>query len=264
MENIISTKVKWLRGLAFAFLVLSIVLGYVDFIREGIHNLLSSNTKLNDIAAWSCSFDIKYAINLIISIVALVLLRFLSSTRVTRAAMDMIIAFDLYYLLNSILDILERLGICSSDFLDNEVIQGILMAFYIIVMFLPLYGYSTIVNNNSAEHNIRKWGPVLLLVFVYIIVNRFNPLHKVMDLASIESWPKCYDVYWNIYSWWNIAFNLLYVVAYFKFIYSPVFSGNYDGAAKGSFSPLNKYFIGPVAAGIILYAGQFAVYYFCL
>ncbi len=249
MENIISTKVKWLRGLAFAFLVLNYVSG---FFWNRIWFFLMDTFDMSSMAASNTAQAITTSFYLIFA----ALMISLASSKSNRIIYIMLLAASALVI-----------PVNMIPFNDSKMLEVVLYIIVDILMFLiPLYCLSLILQNNHFNNDIRKWITLLLIpaVFSMIVTITYNNIWKLSGLDYSELWVKRMAYSAPMYRLWYVVMNILALVSSFKLVYSPAFGGGYNPQIKGDYNPLNKYLLGSLGAGVIGIAGLSALYYLYL
>ncbi len=243
MGNVVSSKVKWMRGLAFAF----IVMFYVSLFFEGvIYHSLGRYTNMAIYATY-----LVYAA-LMVGLAAI------------KANRIYAVLFVNYLFLTIYLTV---------DFPKSAFWAiSTLVLRHLLFHLIPLYCFSVILKNNYDLLDVKtqKWLPLLLLLptVMFMTLNItynycFSAIANFKDLDTPDFWS--YTVYSApLYFIWISIMCIMALVATFKLIYSPAFGGNYNPNVKGDFNPLNKYFLGSLGAVAIGVAGLSALYYFGL
>ncbi len=256
MGNVVSSKVKWMRGLAFAFIIVDFVLSF--FFRN---TLLVFFANTFGISSSSDSYDITDAVITFSYLVFAGLMTYLAAIKANRIYAIILIAQ------------LIRVSLRFIEFPESMfwlVFIPILRIF--LTYLIPLYGFSVILQNNYSRLDIKtqKWLPLILapsvLSFTIHITYSFC-YNYILDIRGLENAYNMWEnmIYFSpLYAPWYIIMYIMVFVATFKLIYSPAFGGNYNPNVKGDFNPLNKYFLGSLGAVAIGVAGLSALYYFGL
>ncbi len=255
MENVVSSKVKWMRGLAFAFIVMNYVAGSL------FQNVISD--------FFINTFDLSHSDSRIITstiitsfyLVFAGLMTYLAAIKANRI-------YAILFMVDFITIPLMFVNFPESEFRDVFIhVWNILLSYLI-----PLYCISVIFQNNYSRLDIKtqKWLPLIVLptiLFAIIYITHNFCYDYIWDLKGLE---RDYAVWENmiyssiLYTPWAIIMLSLALIGIFKLIYSPAFGGNYNPNVKGDFNPLNKYFLGSLGAVAIGVAGLSALYYFGL
>lgn len=106
--------------------------------------------------------------------------------------------------------------------------------------FLYIYIYSTLLGANKINNNDKTWlGFLIIRKSFTLCANTFYYIIYALTTHKGFNW-----------GWLLIIFNILTLIAEFRFAKCAAFSGNYnpEPAAKGTFSPFNKYFVATLVA----------------
>lgn len=115
-----------------------------------------------------------------------------------------------------------------------------------IIPILWIYIYSTIlIANKNISSDDKTW---LIVLIVYKI---FNLSIFIFSAVIYRLTNMAHGFYWV---WLVVLFNILCTIAEFRFAKCTAFSGNYnpEPVAKGTFSPLNKYFVATLVAIVFI------------
>ncbi len=270
MENVISAKTKWLRGLAFAFLALCSILTFFQSsitaeFRILVENYLTLRTwepDSHDVWMKSHMYSgiITSTLLCIPEIICFIFLICIASNKATRTAALLMLIVDVVYPIN------YALGWGIPD--DGAVHIIAVITVYAITYLFPVYGFSLICRNGNLSPKARRWVAILVIPYaVYIIDVLFNIGGiALIDEIKPNAWD--YDYMWyasSMYSgvWWMI-WKVFAIVAYFRFIFSPAYDGNWRLDAKCSMTPMNKYVLGTLLAAFIGFTLIIAFYLICL
>lgn len=230
-------------------------------IRQNIAAWLLVFTDLFWIAATATS---RFGVNLmglsfyvsVVYILAWILLCTTASNKATRIASIILLASSLVKL------VLEPFVSIDST--------SITLVYYIFVSIKPLisiYAFSLILKgNDNINAKDRSWlGYIIIAGIGLLIVQLFYMVYT--HLFSFEDYDYqfhlqyffSYGIGWSI---WNIVYYILLLVAEFRVAKSPAFAGRYISApaAKGTYSPLNKYFAATLIVLAIVVGLLYVIY----
>ncbi len=253
MENIITTKTKLLRGISFAFYLLIVASGI--FLSQLIVDAFAD--RYNIFPLLTSTF------NAILWVGFTLPLAFIASKKYTRIVF--IVLSSLYLIRLVTLFVLT--GYDTAGTLTYSMYGTVTGIFNLTLPIIAAYFLSVILNTESIEPKTRKWLLLIIVSYTLTFIGMFSSsiFSYFIDIKGIEgNWSLQYQTSVPYYIYIVCIFGILKAIAYFKFIYSPIFDGNYDPDAKGNFNPLNKYFLGIIGAAAIGLAGLAAVYYFSL
>ncbi len=259
MENLITAKTKWLRGVSFAFYIL--ILASSIFLAQLVVN------------AFIPYYDYeasRYTPSLVHQTFYAILwfgfslpLIFIASTKYTKSAFIVLTSlYGLRLICMAVLTGLAFAGLCSLS--AYNTISG---AFLMMLPLIAAYLLSVIINSTTVESKTKKWIVLIIVSYTLTFINWFvyAIYGAVVNMKGLEYNQQQTFFASPVYMiWMSYIFAAVKAVAYFKFIYSPLFDGSYDPNIKGNYNPLNKYFLGIIGAAAVGLAGLFAVYYFCL
>ena len=175
---------------------------------------------------------------IIIGLTCIIAWGFLYSIASNKATRIVTIIGIVHLFINGISNIIPF--ICDYDYSNIPVVWFMLIN--ILLYLLSIYTYSTLLKaNTNISNNDKTWIGIILIhftfrlsYFIFYCIYNINPTY-----ITEYNWL-----------WLIIIFNIFTLIAEFRFAKCAAFSGNYnpEPAAKGTFSPLNKYFVATLVA----------------
>lgn len=183
------------------------------------------------------------------------MLAYAASNRPTRNMMYVLIGKTFVWILLVVV----------SNFVDSFTLPAFTwVCWNMMSPLLETYVLSVVLRNSRMEEHEQSW------VGLIIVYNGWQFIHflffYISSLANIGTldFPEIFsdELYSNFSMVWNAIWQLLLVVAWFKFARSNAFSGNIQSSrfVSGTYTPLNKYVIAIVLiSGLIV--GLLWIYY---
>ncbi len=234
MENLVSKKVKWLRGMAFAIYIMMQM--FASALDSSVQYMLPHEVLLD--SSWLTS-SLSSISDSLIWLVFFLPLIFIASNKATKTACTVAVEVYAIRLLCHIIIVI----LCLSDTVAvrlNGIPGGIIDLLSLLSVASLM---SVILNNTNFDANKRKWVYIVMMPYSILM---FTVFLKLMDdsLSLIPSSAIASGIGGGMLS-------VFCVIAFFKLIYSPAFDGNYDSAVKADYDLTNKFFLGFLIPGII-------------
>ena len=176
---------------------------------------------------------------IIIGLTCIIAWGFLYSIASNKATRIVTIILIVPLFINRIINIIPF--ICDYDY-SNIPVVWLMLTDILLLYLLPIYTYSTLLKaNTNISNNDKTWLGIILILFTFRL--------SCFIFYCIFNINPTYITEYN-WLWLRIIFNIFILIAEFRFAKCAAFSGNYnpEPAAKGTFSPLNKYFVATLVA----------------